>query len=106
MPLKSLQRSVRSRTGRAQGVSALAPQRVPCHRPGVVGSLMRLQQAQGNRVVARMMVSGNGVGCLVGRVQRKVMVGAAGDEHEQEAERVAQRVVSMSEVGLAQRAGS
>ncbi len=54
-----------------------------------VPALQRLQHTVGNRALTRLTPAGGGV------VQAKLQVGPAGDEHEQEADRVAARVVAM-----------
>ena len=71
------------------------------NRNSPVGNIMFLQRTMGNQAVMRML-QGSGVG-----IQAKLKIGQPNDIYEQEADRVAEQVMKMSEntVGSSQLSG-
>lgn len=78
-------------------------QREPGHDSGdrAESPVMRLQGGAGNRAVAGLIAGRRGSGLRPATIQASLSVGSAGDRFEQEAESVANRVVSGAEPGKA-----
>jgi hypothetical protein len=85
--MKTVQRQSKENTAKArdpQKVSTPTPQRA-----GLAASLLSLQQSHGNQYVLQLLRSR--------RIQARLTIGAPGDRHEQEADRVADTVMRLPE---------
>ena len=93
--MSSRQASAEKASSEKQGRAVAPPARESS--PWIGSSLLGLQQALGNRAVSRLLTTP--------LVQTKLRIGPPGDVFEQEADRVAQSVVSMSRGGMMEEAG-
>ncbi|WP_084226787.1 DUF4157 domain-containing protein [Nitrosospira sp. NpAV] len=100
--------SQRRRTRSPEMITPQVMRRSPGSTPirpfggGYQSPILQLQRTLGNRRVAQLIRARRLTpqGKIIG-LQRKLTVGAADDQYEQEADRVARRVMSMPDIGLA-----
>ncbi|WP_437937093.1 eCIS core domain-containing protein [Sorangium sp. So ce341] len=83
----------RARTGQPSAAITSSAARVPEQRRQPQRSLQALQRAIGNRAIGQLLERGSALGVRSAPADTSLVIGAARDEHEVEADHVAERVL-------------